>query len=54
MKEIEVHNKVIFVQGVKWLPSNFGPRKRLKSNSNNNYQSADIFADFFKNPIIDH
>ncbi len=43
----------MFFQQIKWLPTNFGPRKRLKSNSNSNYQLAEVFGDFFKNPVID-
>lgn len=49
---IQLH-KPIFVQDVKWLPTHFGPRKRLKSNSNNEFQPMKVFADFFKNPIVD-
>lgn len=43
----------MFTQDVKWLPNNSGPRKRLKSNSINSFQSIQIFQEFFKNPFID-
>lgn len=43
---METHN-------LKWLPTHSGPRKRLKSNSNQNYQQSSVFTEFFKNPFID-
>jgi len=35
------------------LPTHSGPRKRLKSNSINDYQHINTFKEFFNNPSIE-
>ena len=53
MNIVEVKNKIEFQKDIKWLPTHSGPRKRLKSNCNNLFQSSRHFTEYFKNPVID-
>lgn len=53
IQQISKTKDIFYTKQIKWFPTNFGPRKRLKSNSTPIFHPLESFTQFFKNPLIE-